>query len=1094
MSRNFGLNKFSAFVLLLVTASACAEEATRGMVLKDAPIGAASPAKYGKQWALIIGINEYQDSAIPKLKNAESDAKGLYDLLIAHYGYERDTGIKLLCGDEAARDRIRTQLGEDFLGQAEEGDSVLVFFAGHGDVLKDASGKDFGVIYPADVSGKPDPTKALRLHEDIVRLLGDVKARHKLLILDSCHSGAVFDHPDTIVSPADNRQAAALFKIPAFQAVASCRKPQTVTDGRGSHSPFTESLLNALRLLPNYDEQPSFSLTSLFAFMEKDLSARLPGEQSPKPGRLTNDDGEFRFFPDRETNFTQYLGQAVDHKLLCALIPGEYATWWFDEVPWMMPSLRMAIISQAEAQRAASLDVVSKTHLWDYAQQAKSLLEGKDDDLVRLQLKHLEVLHNLPKAKESQGLLLEMVADLCCFPEPPDGIEVVSATVEACLQKVRDHQSKLQATDVHLLAILLHHLGLQVEAEHAYEAALRAYEDEREVAKKGGNRALQALCHADFGYFELLVRVNGLNAAKHFRKAWALFGTVAPPPFQVFLLCQEADAWQRLGQWGEADKRLKMAVNIVQGMGTESSLKAHVFSRQGWAYMERWEFLKATAAFEESDQILAPSTGEEHPDPSAMLALCHNLHGLAMARRFLGDPAGAAENYRTLLNEHLSKLSRMLRTNTELTDVAADFRNRVTMRWLNTMERLADCNLFADPDQRDLSEGIDDLRRALRYCHALPFNRRKEQQVSLLYKTALALSLKSSLQDGSLAEAYCQEASELLGRPDSTQAKPLDFYRQLTPAIVALFQASDARGTLETKRTALKSLRTAIEELREQWRANDNRDHLELLMFATKILIEEGIEADRFETAMDTEMLISFCHRALRNKNVEALRYLRPYYDTVMAAKLRLHPKHVKELLEIQFEATRGEGFRKPARAVPVMALYVLNDQSYLFVDIPQGVSKYYPLDEDYSRSRIETAIWQSSEPLELPREVQQALRRIPRSMATEERRLVECWWRDPLLDPAARNHTVRDTSPQLTDDSRPLLHVVLRPVSDGNPLTPRLPFKFPDGIDPIEAVPAAQPAAAQTPPSLPVAVPTPPADPSALAPKKAKAARTKRH
>ena len=39
----------------------------------------------------------------------------------------------------------------------------------------------------------------------------------------------------------------------------------------------------------------------------------------------------------------------------------------------------------------------------------------------------------------------------------------------------------------------------------------------------------------------------------------------------------------------------------------------------------------------------------------------------------------------------------------------------------------------------------------------------------------------------------------------------------------------------------------------------------------------------------------------------ESLHYARPYYDAVMETKLRLNPKHSKELLEVQWEATRGD-------------------------------------------------------------------------------------------------------------------------------------------------------------------------------------------
>jgi hypothetical protein len=221
-------------------------------------------------------------------------------------------------------------------------------------------------------------------------------------------------------------------------------------------------------------------------------------------------------------------------------------------------------------------------------------------------------------------------------------------------------------------------------------------------------------------------------------------------------------------------------------------------------------------------------------------------------------------------------------------------------------------------------------------------------------------------QDIPLAISCCKRAHALLADPlPGNQAGLLEFQRQLAPEIVNLFKTcADKPGCVESKRAALGSLRNAVEQLRDRWKSNDHRDYLEFLMFASKILVDEAIDGDRYETLTDAEMLLGFCRRALRGGSRESLPYLRPYYDAVMDTRLRLQPKYAKELLEVQWEATQGVTFRKERKLLPVIALYGLKHRFYLLLDIPGGASHYYRLD-DYSPDEIQQASMTGSDRLD---------------------------------------------------------------------------------------------------------------------------------
>jgi hypothetical protein len=312
-----------------------------------------------------------------------------------------------------------------------------------------------------------------------------------------------------------------------------------------------------------------------------------------------------------------------------------------------------------------------------------------------------------------------------------------------------------------------------------------------------------------------------------------------------------------------------------------------------------------------------------------------------------------------------------------------------------------------------------------------------------MFKQALALALANP-PTPDLARAYCKKAAELAGALQGEEARRIEFYSRLVPIIVALHTGS-AKGKAEgpeDKRARLEELRQAVESLRDSWQQRRVREYLELLVFAAKALVEEGVDADHYETLTDTETLLGLCRGMLRGKGNETRAYLRPCYDAALAAKLRLNPPHVKELLEIQWEATRGQAYQKDASAAPVLALYLLGEKCYLFLDVPRGASKSFCLADDYRLQDLRAAL--RADRLALPREVTRELQKLAAQGAVS----VRCWWRDPLLDPEFSR----------TDGGEAVVQ------STGfRGLTPaHFPFKLPEGVTEAAEVSPAPPRMAE--------------------------------
>ena len=92
----------------------------------------------GACWALIIGINQYQDPAIDDLSFAAQDAQAIYDLLIDPQRGGFDPQRVALMTDQAESDDLRPERSRILqrlrlmVQQVEAQDTMLVFFAGHG--------------------------------------------------------------------------------------------------------------------------------------------------------------------------------------------------------------------------------------------------------------------------------------------------------------------------------------------------------------------------------------------------------------------------------------------------------------------------------------------------------------------------------------------------------------------------------------------------------------------------------------------------------------------------------------------------------------------------------------------------------------------------------------------------------------------------------------------------------------------------------------------------------------------------------------------------------------------------------------------------
>lgn len=993
-------------------------EKPRGEKVLDGPA-----TGYANKWALIVGVN-YADrtdldrNLVPELTNAVNDANALAKVLIDHYGFPKDN-VKVLTEMDANRKNLLDHLGPEFLGHKRVGkdDCVLFFFAGHGN----SRGGGQGEIYAHDVSvvqGQVSDANVVALG-DIRKKLEACPARHKLLVLDCCRAGEIFADLGGR-RPHDDREADDVLgdwlKAPALQAMTSCLASQNASDREGGdpNSPFTAALIQSLRTIPlNQGAHRPITAGVLFGSVRAALKIKAP-RQNPQCRSLTADQGEFHFFP--EGDFTRFRGE-IDDNLLRAMVPGSYGNWWFDETPWLVPALRARLLARIPAERSSLLDPIGK----DKLQRAfEGLLRDLEDESATSLAKAKDEAAR--KKAERELRRVRQLSRLCHKDrqkEMPETLKAIEDDLTAA-----DAERPVETVELHLLAIVMHARGLADQRDQVhdkYELVLKRYEDSARKTPDSIHLALKALCHADFGCFLARWREHE-KAAEQFRLAHAVFVGNTPPPFAVYALCQEADAWQRLGRWGMARSRLDHALGIAETHDKEKSrpLTAHLHHRRAWAFMERMEISQAEAEFQSSNQVVVRDEHSRNQD--ARLMKLHNDHGLAMVQRFRGNvdgTDGALVRYRKLSNQ-ISLAMKDIRGGESFEANYLEARTRLIERQINTLERLADCSLFKTPS--DPKEAFDDLLRALNLCPNLPETSRHVWQARVLYKQALALSLKSAAQDLPLAQDFYLAAQTLeKEKLSESQRKELLFRREITKSILELMRGTEdekaplgsdpgaietgkallgralekAAGRPEPKPVALARLRSVIETLRDGAGNNLNRDDLEALLFASRILADENAPASRFHALLDSEMLLGLCRKGLRSESArdrqDVAAYLRPYFDAAIRCKLRLKPKQVKDILKARWEATTGATYRKPEQPEPVLAFYVLDGRMIAFLDVPGGASLAVPFEgEEYGLRNIQEA-GQNARPLPLPLALRKELAGAPAIVLRLED------WVDPL-------------------------------------------------------------------------------------------------
>ena len=146
------------------------------------------PAK-SKRFALVVGVDEYQDEQISRLSGAGNDAKALADALVRYAGFPADQVILLASDQPQQRQPNRgniLQYLSNLRGIVPVDGLLVVSFAGHG---VERGGRGFLCPSDARIGGSIALLESTGVAVDTVReWIRETGVKQVLIILDACRN------------------------------------------------------------------------------------------------------------------------------------------------------------------------------------------------------------------------------------------------------------------------------------------------------------------------------------------------------------------------------------------------------------------------------------------------------------------------------------------------------------------------------------------------------------------------------------------------------------------------------------------------------------------------------------------------------------------------------------------------------------------------------------------------------------------------------------------------------------------------------------------------------------------------------------------
>ncbi len=235
-------------------------------------------------YAVVVGISDYQDPAIPDLKYADKDAEAFANFLRSESGRKLQSDhLKILLNEHATMGQMANAL-DWLLEVSKENDHVYIYFSGHGDVEKKTLSQP-GYLLCWDSPARVylgGGAMALPMFQDVISTLSIQNKAKVIVISDACHAGKLSgNNINGTQATAANlaKQFANEIKILSCQPNEYSIEGQQWGSGRGA---FSYHLIEGLYGLADLNGDKSVSLLEVSRYLEDNVSKEVaPLSQMP---------------------------------------------------------------------------------------------------------------------------------------------------------------------------------------------------------------------------------------------------------------------------------------------------------------------------------------------------------------------------------------------------------------------------------------------------------------------------------------------------------------------------------------------------------------------------------------------------------------------------------------------------------------------------------------------------------------------------------------------------------------------------------------------------------------------------------------------
>ncbi|MBL7809564.1 MAG: tetratricopeptide repeat protein [Saprospiraceae bacterium] len=238
--------------------------------------------------AVVVGISDYQDPAIPDLRFADRDAEAFANFLRSPAGGSLDADhLKVLLNSEATTAQFDAALGW-LIDESDPGDQAIIYFSGHGDVeTKTRSQQGFLLCWDSPPQSYISGAYPIFFLKEVVTTLSLENKARAIVITDACRSGKLAGNSiggAQLTSQNLAQQFANEIKILSCQPNEYSLEGEQWGGGRGA---FSFHLVDGLYGLADGNGDGSVNLMELSRHLEDHVTPEV-SPQSQVPMTLGN--------------------------------------------------------------------------------------------------------------------------------------------------------------------------------------------------------------------------------------------------------------------------------------------------------------------------------------------------------------------------------------------------------------------------------------------------------------------------------------------------------------------------------------------------------------------------------------------------------------------------------------------------------------------------------------------------------------------------------------------------------------------------------------------------------------------------------------